>query len=281
MRKSAKENKEQLPENNTASAETGQEENAGKILDSLAGNVDEVEKELEGEQETESAAASFDHTAPVMKNRRTFFAVGLIIVILAVVGLVNTVKFAANTINDIANQTALKNEFAEFIYPLVLIDSPSFDSTENIPSSVVINAALWRIVIYGNTEKYENDGAYMTVSEIDVESSAVAIFGTSVKIEHQTITSGIDTFEYSPSMKSYLVPVSLDKKTYWPKVSRISSVGETFTLTVDYMPPIMGVGNEESEMIKQMIYTVSRNASAKTVKSIQYVTASNTQKENK
>ena len=40
------------------------------------------------------------------------------------------------------------------------------------------------------------------------------------------------------------------------------------------MTPIMGVGGEESDMIKQMIYTVSRNASAKTVRAIQYVTAS-------
>lgn len=277
MKKNAKENKEQQPENSVKTAEAVSEENAGKILDSLAGNVDEVEKELEGEQETESGAAAFDHTAPIMKNRRVFFAVGLIIIILAVVGLVNTVRFAANTVSDIANQTSLKNEFAEFIYPLVLIDSPSFDSTENIPSSVVINAALWRIIIYGNTEKYENDGAYMTVSEIDVESSAAALFGALVKTEHQTITSGIDTFEYNPSLKSYLVPIELDKKTYWPRVSQISAVGETFTLTVDYMPPIMGVGGEESEMIKQMIYTVSRNASAKTIKAVQYVTASNTQ----
>ena len=267
MRKNTKDQQQ-----NITPAEIEQQENAGKILDSLAGNVDEVEKELEGDQEAESAA--FDPSAQMIKNRKSFFVVGLIIIILAVVGLVNTIKFTANTISDIANQTALKNEFADFIYPLVLIDAPAFDGAENIPSSVVINAALWRIVIYGNTEKYENDGTYMTVSEIDVESSAAAIFGASVKTEHQTITSGIDTFEYNPALKSYLVPINLDKRTYWPKVTEISSVGDTFTLTVDYMTPIMGVGGEESDMIKQMIYTVSRNASAKTVRAIQYVTAS-------
>lgn len=252
-----------------------QRENAGKILNSLEGNVDEVEKELEGEPE--DSAAGFDPAAPLMKNRKAFFAVGLIIIILAVVGLVNVVKFTMNTVSDIANQTAIKNEFAEFIYPMVLIDTPAFDGIENIPSSVVVNAAIWRIYIYGNTEKNENDGDNMTISEIDVESSAAALFGASVKVEHQTVTAGIDVFEYSQSLKSYIVPLNLDKNTFWPKISQISSVGDTFTLTVEYMTPIMGIGNEESSSIKQMIYTVSRNASAKTIKAVQYVTVSSTE----
>ncbi|MDE6580800.1 MAG: hypothetical protein K2K41_09740, partial [Ruminiclostridium sp.] len=59
-------------------AEPEQQENAGKILDSLAGNVDEVEKELEGEQEAESAV--FDPSARMIKNRKAFFVVGLIII---------------------------------------------------------------------------------------------------------------------------------------------------------------------------------------------------------
>ena len=267
----------QIQQENQTKQETKHEqrENPGKILNSLEGNVDEVEKELEGEPE--DSAAGFDPAAPLMKNRKAFFAAGLIIIILAVVGLVNVVKFTMNTVSDIANQTAIKNEFAEFIYPMVLIDTPAFDGIENIPSSVVVNAAIWRIYIYGNTEKYENDGDNMTISEIDVESSAAALFGASVKVEHQTVTAGIDVFEYSQSLKSYIVPLNLDKNTFWPKISQISSVGDTFTLTVDYMTPIMGIGNEESSSIKQMIYTVSRNASAKTVKSVQYVTVSSTE----
>lgn len=279
MKKNIKEDNTQQAAEKITPSTADQEENAGKILNSLKGNVDEVEKELEGESETETASA-FDPAAPLIKNSKTFFVIGLIIIILAVVGLVNTVKFTANTISDIANQTALKNEFAEFIYPLVLIDAPAFDEIENIPSSVVINAAIWRIIINGNTEKYENDGTYMTVSEIDVESSAAALFGSVVKTEHQTVTSGIDAFEYDEALKSYLVPINLDKNTYWPQISLISSVGDTFTLTVDYMTPIMGVGNDSSDMIKQMVYTVSRNASAKSVKAIRYVTA-NEQNEQK
>lgn len=270
MRKNSKENKAQT----VKQPEIKKENDAGKVLDSLMGNVDEVEKELEGE-ETAETAADFDPAAPMIKNRKIFFVVGLLVIVLSVVGLVTTIKAAVNMVNDIVNQTSLKNEFAEFIYPLVLIDTPAFDSTENIPSSVVINAAIWRIVINGNTDKYENDGQHMTISEIDVENSAAVLFGSSVKVEHQTISTGFDVFEYDSSLKSYVVPANFGKNTYWPKVSEISNVGDTFTLTVDYMTPIMGVGEEETSAIKQMIYTISRSASAKIVRSVQYVGGGN------
>ncbi len=251
--------------------EEKQEEGKGKILDSLAGSVDEVEEALEDSAEELSETAAFDPAAPMMKNRRTFFAAGVIIILLAIVGLVSTVQFIVGTTRDILNQTSLKNEFAEFLKPMALIDSPAFDSAENVPSSVVISASIWRIILSGNTDKYESDSSNMTVSEIDVESAASALFGYGVNVEHQTVNSGATIFEYSSSTKSYKVPLNAYNSTYWPRVSKISSVGDTFTLVVEYMPPIMGVGeNAIPEPSKSMIYTVSRTASSMTLRSIQY-----------
>lgn len=255
----------------TVKEEAVKEEKSGKILDSLAGSVDEIEEELEKENGEEDSEAAFDPAAPVMKNRRTFFAAGIIIILLAVVGLVSTVQFAVTTVKDMVNQTSLKNEFAEFINPMAIIDAPAFDSIENIPSSVVISASIWRILLSGNTDKYENNGINMTISEIDVESAAAALFGYSVNVEHQTVTAGSSYFEYNSSSKSYNVPLNADNNTYWPRVSEISSVGDTFTLVVEYMPPMMGVGESAvPEPSKTMIYTVSRTASSMTLRSIQY-----------
>lgn len=250
-------------------------EDTGKILNSLEGNVDEVEKELEGDSEQSENGLNIE--APLIKNRKAFFAAGLIILILSVIGLVTAVKFSVNTVSDIVNRTSLKNEFAEFIYPLVLIDTPAFESTADAPASVIINSAIWRITLSGKTDKYENDGTNMYISEIDVESAAAAIFGYGIKIEHQTVSNGTDTFEYNASTKSYAVPVKLDKNTYWPKINSISNIGETFTLIVDYMPPMMGVNMGNTTADKQMIFVVSRTASSMTVKSIQYVDTESTQ----
>lgn len=242
----------------------------GKVLESLAGSVDDVEIELE-EQGIESESV-FDPAAAMMKNRKSFFVIGLVVIALAVVGLVNTVKFSIATVNDIFNQTSLKNEFAEFIYPAVIVDSPAFDTVEGAPPSVIINAAIWRIILNGNTDKYENNGTYMTISEIDVESSAVSLFGYGVAIQHQTVGNGSNAFEYDAANKSYNVPVETERITYWPKVSEVSNVGERFTLTVEYMSPVMGIHqeSEEQDAQKTMVYVVSRTASAMTINSISY-----------
>ena len=244
-----------------------------RVLDSLEGSVDEVEEELEEQEETEGEEAAFDPSAHMLKNRKALFALGIIVIALAIVGLINTVQFGAGVVRDIVNQTALKNEFAAFLYPMVITDGPAFDSTENTPSSVIINAAIWRIIMNGDTEKYENDGTNMTVSEIDVESSAAALFGYGIRIEHQTVGLGNNVFEYKPSSKSYLVPLDPNYNTYWPRVTEISNVGELFTVTVEYMPPYMFATegmDYELEPDKIMVYTVSRTASAMTIQSLRY-----------
>lgn len=244
----------------------------GNVLDSLEGSVTDVEEELD-QAEKDGEEAAFDPSGPMMKNRKVFFALGLVTIVMAIVGLVTTVRFCIGLVGDIANQTALKNEFAVFLYPMVITDGPAFESAENVPSSVVINAAIWRIIMNGDTKKYENDGTNLTVSEIDVESAAAALFGFGVNIEHQTVGLGTTVFEYVPSTKSYLVPLDPNYNTYWPRVSEISNVGELFTVTVEYMPPTMFATegmDYQLEPDKIMVYTVSRTAASMTIQSLRY-----------
>lgn len=244
---------------------------SGKVLDSLEGSVEEVEEEI-AESEGEAEAA-FDSAAPTLKNSKIMFVVGILIIVMSVVGLVTTVKSAVEFGERLINQTALKDEFAVFLYPVVATDTPAFATVEEAPPSIIINAAIWRIVLNGNTDKYENDGAYMTVSEIDVESAAAALFGFGVPIEHQTVGFGESAFTYDEAAKSYTVPMNISPSIYWPRIGEMSNVGELFTLKVEYMYPIMAVGGVDLDKEvpqKTMIYTVSRTASSMTVISIAY-----------
>lgn len=244
---------------------------SGKVLDSLEGSVEEVEEEI-AESEGESEAA-FDSAAPTLKNSKIMFVVGILIIVMSVVGIVTTVKSAVEFGERLINQTALKDEFAVFLYPVVATDTPAFATVEEAPPSIIINAAIWRIVLNGNTDKYENDGAYMTVSEIDVESAAAALFGFGVPIEHQTVGFGESAFTYDEAAKSYTVPMNISPSIYWPRIGEMSNVGELFTLKVEYMYPIMAVGGVDLDKEvpqKTMIYTVSRTASSMTVISIAY-----------
>ncbi len=248
---------------------------SGKVLDSLEGSVEDVEEieEEHPEQPEGENEESFNGTGPTIKHSKLMFAVGILIIIMTVVGLVTTVRTAVSLGDRLVNQTALKEEFAEFLYPVVVTDTPAFATVEEAPSSIIINAAIWRIILNGNIDKYENDGSSMTVSEIDVESSAAALFGSAANIEHQSVGFGESAFTYNSSSKSYNVPMDISPTNYWPRVKKMSNLGETFTLEVEYMLPIMGVGGidlSKETGSKVMIYTVSRTSTSMTIQSVSY-----------
>lgn len=251
------------------SAEKQTQRRAPKILDSLEGSVIETEKTFDEPQEPEDDAPARSRS----KNTLLFFIIGVIIIALSAVGLVTVIKGTVGAIGDAINQTALKQEFADFVYPFVITDSPAFDSVANTPPSVIINTAIWKIIMSGDTDKYESDGLNMIISQIDVERSAASIFGYSAVIEHQSVGYGDNMFRYDEETKSYSVPTSLNYNTYWPRVSEISNIGESYTVTVEYMPPqmyIMEGMDSSNEPDKIMIFTISRSASAMTIQSVKY-----------
>jgi hypothetical protein len=62
--------------------------------------------------------------------------------------------------------------------------------------------------------------------------------------------------------------------SYSPLITEVTNVGETYTVTVNYMMPspmaIAGI-EHDNEPVKTMIYTISRTRERMTVSSIQAV----------
>lgn len=283
MKKARKTKNKQQPEQleNTAELAEGKnkekEKEKDKVLDSLIGTIEDVEEALEGDasdvelQPEESSL--FTPEQPLMKKRKTFFVVGLFIVIMAIIGIISTVNFCVGFATDIANQTAVKNEFAAFVYPMVITDTPAFESADQAPGSVVVSASIWQILLSGKTDKYEAANGMMTIPAIDVESSAVSIFGTGLTVQHQTTGSGENVFTYNESTNTYTVPSSPRFSSYSPHVTEISSVGELYTVIVEYIPPTAATfdGIEyETAADKTMVYTISRTATSMTIRSVAY-----------
>ena len=119
-----------------------------------------------------------------------------------------------------------------------------------------------------NYEKLYN--TYMYVPAVDVEFAARTLYGSSVKIQHQTVGSTSTAFTYIENSNSYLVPISPRYTAYSPVVTKVSSVGELYTVTVDYMPPtalaIEGIKLENSTT-KTMVYTLSKSKNNMTIHS--------------
>lgn len=205
-------------------------------MDNQENNLpDENTKQAEPQEETAGAAP-----APRGKKRRRFnksVILGAVVLVFAVIGVISTVIFLGNKTYDLIDNTAQKEEFGQFIYPLVMLDPPPFDSVDKLDERTLLTAAIWNLLKNEDTSKYPQDEfGFITVPQTDVDSYAAKLFGQDVKVNHQSISDSEYTFDYSPDTQSYVIPSTPTFPPYTPRVEKIERSGSTYRLTVDYIP---------------------------------------------
>ncbi|MDE6595000.1 MAG: hypothetical protein K2K44_03205 [Oscillospiraceae bacterium] len=209
--------------------------------------VDSIKKmfgEALDESKEELAEFAEDQTvpdAPIANpeglRRKLYMIFGIVITLLAIVGFFSTINFAVDKVKAFADNTQQKNEFAKFIYPIVICDPAPFDQTVKLRSDTMITAAIWDIILYEDKSKYEADFDMMIVPEVDIEQHGTKLFGNNLHFEHQSILGSGVQFYYDESIKSYRVPSNPKYFTYSPFIEDVSRVGERYTLTVGYVSP--------------------------------------------
>lgn len=245
-------------------------ESIGSALREDYSEVSAVAEPLQEEIQEETVAEA----APRPNKFYLIFAV--FIIVMSIIGIVSTVQFTVRTVNEIADQKSLKNEIALFLYPVVTVDPPAFKTTEEIPATVVIESAIWRIILTGDNSNYEKlYNTYMYVPAVDVEFSIKSLYGNEAVIQHQTVGSASTSFTYNEDTNTYLVPINPRYTAYSPVVTEISNVGELYTVKVDYMPPtaltIEGIKMDNSAA-KTMEYTLSKSRNSMTIHSAKNAT---------
>lgn len=245
---------------------------SSNVLHGLAGSLEEAfSEDLSEISEDDVIVVDVPEKPKRKKGKRiAAFMAGVLVLVLAVVGLVNIIIGSVNMINDIADKTALKNEFALYLYPVVATDPPSFEKAETLTNSVIIKAAISKILLTGDTSNYDVDTGVMYIPEFDVETNAKNIFGNSITFEHQTVGHVEDLATYFPEKKAYMVSSSSRIPNYFPVVTEISNIGETYTLTIDYYPPSVSIPglDREQTSVKTMTYVITKSGDKKTITSI-------------
>jgi hypothetical protein len=194
----------------------------------------------EDENDILTEDADMDFIPPIQKHhstRKLFFILGFFVLIMSVVGIISTYTFVSGRVKDFADNTAQKNEFAEFIYPIVICDPPPFDKTVKMRNETIISAAIWDIILYDDKSIYPGEFDYIIVPELVVEQHAMKLFGDGLAIENQSIIGTDVQFYYDELLKSYRIPAHPRYFTYSPYIESISKVGERYTLMVGYLSP--------------------------------------------
>lgn len=253
----------------------------GNALEEDVNEIDEIflGTYAESENKTKRNNANDSDSRYKPHKHRAYISIGVVVLILSVIGAFSSINFIGNFMYDIADKRALKNEFALFVYPVVITDPPTFENVDNLQTVTVLSSAIWKIILTKNTENYEKNYSMMIIPAIDVEASARSIFGYGYEINHRTIEDVGVTFEYNPDINSYIVPEKPQYVTYAPLISEISNVGELYKVTVSYVAPsplsIAGI-DYENEAVKTLIYTISRSKEKMTINSIEYLTSPDT-----
>ncbi len=206
-------------------------------------------------------------------KRKLYMVFGVIVTLLAIVGLVSTIGFAVDKVKAFADNTQQKNEFAKYIYPVVICDPAPFNQAVKLRSDTMITAALWDIILYEDKSKYETEFDMIVVPVVDVEQHCAKLFGTGLSVEHQSVLGADIQFYYDETIKSYRVPSNPKYFTYSPYVEEITRVGERYTLLVGYVSPTPAwlTLNENDEPVsdKYMEYIVSKRGDELTLVAIQ------------
>lgn len=239
------------------------------IDDALDEDTEELAELVSDEPEAEIPVAAETGQG----KKRLYMITGIIVILLALVGLYSTVIFSIDKIRDFADNTQQKNEFAKFIYPIVICDPAPFNQTVKLRSDTMITAAIWDIILYEDKSKYEVDFDYIIVPELDVEQHATKLFGSGLSFTHESILGADIQFYYEEAIKSYRIPANPKYFTYSPYIEDISRVGESYTLTVGYVSPTPAwltlTSDEAPEPEKYVEYVVSKRGNEYTLVAIQ------------
>lgn len=233
--------------------------------DALDEKADEMAEFAAGEPEIEMPVP----TDVKGGKRRFYMLLGIVVILLAAVGLVSTVRFSVDKIKAFADNTQQKTEFAKFIYPIVICDPAPFDQTVKLRNDTMLTAAIWDIILYEDKSKYESDFDYIIVPEVDVEQHATKLFGSGLSFSHESILGTDIQFYYEEDIKSYRIPSNPKYFTYSPYIEDITRVGESYTLTVGYVSPTPSwltlTSDEAPSPEKYVDYVVSKRGNEYTL----------------
>lgn len=175
------------------------------------------------------------------KKNQAAFPLGLLAAVLAVIGLVTVISYAVNGVKRLTDQTARKQEYEEFLKPVVMFDPDPFDDLTQADVPQLLNSAVWALLMSTDgTEQYsysEGETFGIIVPQADIEKYFVTLFGTEIDIASLHASLDMSKYEitYDAALKSYILPVTGVESAYTPHVTEIEKKGSSVILTVGYI----------------------------------------------
>lgn len=174
---------------------------------------------------------------PHYRKKKYAASVGGLFVVLAAIGLVTVIMLCLRLTQGILDDTSEKVRFEKEILPVVMFDPVPFENVKDMGELFMLRCALWDTLLGENRSNYQYDPqARLMVPASDVDIHSAELFGPDIKLAHKTFGNVDVTYEYRDS--TYFVPTTGETDFYTPSVDTILKKGDSYFLTVGYMPPM-------------------------------------------
>ena len=191
--------------------------------------------EMSMSDKTEMIKKSFDEQKKANKKKGLGFAVGLLIVIFSVVGVVLSVMSIMDYFSE-KSEIKTQDEFTpynQFFIPVAAVDPVPFDDVNSAKPEELVEIAVWSII---GSDLKPQDYVYtdkeLLIPAEKVEAAFIEYFGTGVAIKHSSVTGYGYEFSYNSEENTYYIPLTAIEPMYTPEVSAREIKGDTEIITV-------------------------------------------------
>ena len=185
---------------------------------------------------------------PFKKGNAKKTVIGVILSIFTLIGFVHSAVFAFGFAKDLIENKSAKDTFAAYVYPVVIADTPAFDTVSALDNKTILTTAVYNILANENIKKYSPDRyGFISVPSVDLEASCTQLFGPDVKIKHTGIQDSDFSFDYNKETEVYSISSSNIFPPYTPIIEQITRNQDTYSLTVGYIPTGNLIRNRISE----------------------------------
>ena len=179
------------------------------------------------------------------------FPIGMLVVLLAAIGLVTIIISAVNGIDSAVQKSKNYEEYEKILTPVVLIDPNTFDDITKADMSQLIEISIWSLLKSDiSPDTFESNESGLLIPKEAVEKQFVELFGTEITPAHATIDGYALEFQYDAKTEAYTVPLTGVTPVYTPKVVDKTTTADSIVLTVACLAGDAWEQGENGEMIE-------------------------------
>ena len=175
------------------------------------------------------------------KKSKLAFPLGMLIIIFSIVGIVATVKAGVTLFKDLTDNSAQKEEYEEFLRPVVMYDPDPFDDVRSADITQLVNAAIWSLITQSNSSEAfsystgDNVGILIPVEQVTSEFER--LFGKEIDIasQYDSIDMSSHDITYDSAQGGFIIPITSLEVAYTPEVYELEKKANSIILSVGYI----------------------------------------------